>query len=536
MSENLPPQIPEQLTEVPEHVSVFLNTAFEKMANYKNDGVPIASPQVKEFFASEVELEPSLLNDYMRVVQFSSDETAKFGNNPKGYFYNNTLRDLCEITPNNLKRLYFSDVENNSYKDMLKTVFTMPKIELGYAVSAVTHLKTVYDSDNILGVINNKDNVDPIVVQAGASVRSGSLSLMTLERADIGHNIQNGTQEAREWYREAIMAATDVEDASQADSYTYALSRGNFGMYLTDGLAKRINEFGPAKLQTILEFSGISSLSSYTDEQLTLMHEVATGNQDEIDRLKQHDVNVVFVNRDGDHNGVSAEVTQRVDDEQQRTLFFEISNPLQIYQNMKKLHELGITPSTMLFAAHGSAGQYIISERPALDESKGVMHVASHHGQDLLDEVTKDDPKLEGYSLEKANGLIRSIERFMQPSRGIDDPDNDLGRKKIISLSCQFDAEVFRAVIGPDGERMRIAKVSLMRRLGEVLAERLVDQQIDIYGADISTNKQTRTQSGFHYNTMRNGAISPYTASVLHVDGTSLSWHKLNEVKLRKVK
>lgn len=130
--------------------------------------------------------------------------------------------------------------------------------------------------------------------------------------------------------------------------------------------------------------------------------------------------------------------------------------------------------------------------------------------------------------------LIYAIQHFMQPSRAIDDPDKDLGRKKIISLSCQFDGPAYRASLGADGEKVRGEKTTLLRRLGEVIVRNLYDEHIDIYGATVSTNQQTRTKHGFHYNLNRNGRRQPYPASVLHIDGTDMQWHKLNEVRLRK--
>ena len=243
---------------------------------------------------------------------------------------------------------------------------------------------------------------------------------------------------------------------------------------------------------------------------------------------------VTMINMDGDHNGISEDVALRLDDDSERNLFFEITKPEQVYQHLKRLHDLGIHPSTLIFASHGSKGQYFISERPALDSDQTTDHVTVVIDQDLVDKLTADIPNLIGYDVSNANGLIRSVERFMQPSRAIDDPDKDLGRKKIISLSCEFDGEVPKGSLGSDGERVKGEETSLLRRLGEIIVGKLANEHLDIYGAAISTNSQTKTPSGFHYNQIKDDRYAPYPATVLHIDGKETKLEHQEEVQLRK--
>ena len=481
-----------------------------------------------------VDLVPDdILLSYASIVKFTEDAFAVFSDTKPNYW--KKLEEIGTMMPDNMRTLYNAKDYENPLRAMLTHQLTDGEIGPGLLDSSFDILKTVFEADNIpAAVLHNPD--DPTLRALATVLQSGERTVFDLYRSDTHDKLQRGSQELRSWMREAIMIATAINDPNQADAYTYSSSRNIFGVYGLDTIVDRIKTYGPAKLKAIYEFANITALSSYSDEQLDRIYKLSQGDSAEIEYLNKHDVIVCLINMDGDHNGVSAGVAERLDDEAERTLFFEITNPHQVYRHLKKLYDIGISPTTLIFASHGSAGQFYIGERPPLDSDKPTSHITVVIDQDLADFIVEKegDNRLKGYNISTANGLIRSVQRFMQPSRAIDDPDKDLGRKKIISLSCEFDGDSRRASLGPDGETVNGERTTLLRRLGEVLVSKLKDEHLDIYGAVISTNQQTKTDKGFHYNQMRDGRWAPYPASVLHIDGQDTEWHRLNEVQLRK--
>lgn len=474
-----------------------------------------------------------ILRDYTTALKFEEDALSQYGNREPNYW--SKLEQIGAIDAANLRDLYESGDDTNPLREMLDYQVSRKLDSSSFLVPALDIVKKVHGTETIPELIHSSPD-DPTLATLTDALRSGNTSTYDLYSADTRGRLEAGTQARRSWMRDAVRIATSIAEPEQADAYIYSMNRSGMGQYNLDVLVQRINSYGSDKLLAIKEFAGNSALSSYSDRQLDRLYKLSQGDQEEIERLKGHDVIAAFVNMDGDHNGVSLDVMERLDDDGERLIPFEVTHPEQIYGYLKKLHDLGILPSTLIFASHGSEGQYIIAERPPMDSSDDfMMHVTTVIDQELADHISAQEENLKGYDVANANGLIRAIQRFMQPSRAIDDPEKDLGRKKVISLSCQFDGTANRASLGPDGEKVRGEKTTLLRRLGEVIVDKLRGEHIDIYGADISTNQQTRTARGFHYNQNRNGRRQPYAASVLHVDDTNMQWHKLNEVQLRKV-
>ncbi len=510
------------------------------MAAYEPDGqmsIPTLESTSRGFTKKLIETEAlpqDILVGFAANIQFHEDASARiFKREPN---YHSNLRNISDLDEVSLKTLY----EANNYDNPLLSMMTHQVSDeadgtrhIDYALEIV---KKVYGVATIPELIHSHPE-DPVILALEHALRTGAADITKLFTVDTsrGMSAPLKSQERRKWMRDALQMATDIRDPEQADAYILANSRSFNGEYDIKTLIKRINEYGSEKLASIESFANISALSSYSDGQLERMYKLSQGDVAEIARLQGHDVIVTLINMDGDHNGVSDEVAKRLDDDAERTLFFEIDKPEQVYHYLKKLHDLVIQPSTLIFASHGSAGQFIISERPALDSDVQTHHVTTTTDQELIDNSKTKNANLKGYDIARANGLYRSIERFMQPSRAIDDPDKDLGRKKIISLSCQFAADTPRVTAGQNGERIMGAPTSLLKRLGEVLIRRFTDEHIDIYGADISTYTQTRTPGGFHYNQLVDGLHVSYPATKISIDGKNTEMVHEDEVQLRKV-
>lgn len=487
------------------------------------------------------DLPEDILLTFAEQLKYEADEMASSYNH-KPYYWQK-LQAVKEMNIDNLRKLYNASPEDNALIDMLNWEATEDDRGTSFIGDALDVVKLVNDTTSIPELIDSHPD-DPVFTALTEALQSGKRSIEDFLTADIGYEGMNGlkvkqrTPEMRRWMRGAVMMATGITDPEEADTLTYSASRDVMGTTVLNELVGRIKELGAEKIDVIRKFANISTLSSYSNEQLELMYQLAQGDQEQIDRLRQHDVNVALINLDGDHNGVASEVASRLDDEAQRTLFFEINTPQQIYQHLKKLHEMGIAPSTLIFASHGNRGQFVIGQRPPLDEEQTTDHVVTIMDQVLADKITADSQaegeKVVGYDIDNSNGLVRSIQRFMQPSRGIDDADKDVGRKKIISLSCQFATTGTRYHLGPEGEPVPGERTSMIKRLGEVIVGKLPNEHIDIYGADISTNQQTRTERGFHYNQARGRRWEMYPASVLHINGRKITRGRVREIQLRK--
>lgn len=512
-----------------------------------NSSVPHFRREVGTYFTQAEEVSEELLLSYVEHLKFEEVAMANYGKREPNYW--SKLEQIVEMSETNVRKLYIADSNTNPLLSMLAYQVAAPELSAVFVKPALKLVKKVYGTVTTPELMHSHPN-DLTLHALTVALQNGDRKIMDFYDADTKRtdrsfedllagkpaNLDAGSQILRKWMREAVSLASGITDLEQTDAYVYAMSRDIMGMYSLNNLVEFIRTYGPDKLAAIKEFANISALASYSKQQLDRMYRLSQGDEAEVERLSNHDVIVMLVDKDGDHNGVSRDVSERMDDDAERTLFFEINNPHQVYQHLKKLHELGISPSTLIFASHGSPGQFFISERPALDADQVTEHITLVIDQDLADyQVAQSgEVNIKGYDIAKANGLIRSIQRFVQPSRGIDDPEKDLGRKKIISLSCGFDGEAHRGYLSDTDEVVEGADTTLLRRLGEVIVARLNDEHIDIYGATISTNQQTRTDKGFYFNQIRYKQRAPYPASVLHVDGQTTKWHRLNEVELRK--
>ncbi len=508
-------------------------SAYNSSDSTEETPVPRVDGSVLDFVSSTEPVPTDILIDYANQMKFMGDAMSKRGDNGLNYWI--SIAHISRIDAGNLQSLYEAEAADGALHTMLAWQVADKEIGVPFVRPALAVLKKIHEAETVPELTHSHPD-DPTLAVLTDALQSGTREIYDFYEADTSHKFKPGSQERRVWMRDAVIMATGIADPEQADAYIYAMSRATMGHYSLNILVDRIRSYGPEKLKAIQDFAGISALASYSDEQLDRMLKLAQADKQEVERLKVHDVNVMLIDMEGDHNGVAAEVAERLDDDAGRTLFFEITRPDQVYGYLKKLHGLGISPSTLIFASHGSAGQFFISERPQLDSQQLTEHITLVIDQELADKQASANPsdKVKGYDISRANGLIRSIQRFMQPSRAIDDADQDLGRKKIISLSCQFDAEAPRGRLGPDGEVIREGKTTLLQRLGEVLVDKLANEHIDIYGADISTNKQTPTPDGFFFNQMIDGVLAPYPASVLHIDGQDVLWQKVDEVQLRK--
>lgn len=291
------------------------------------------------------------------------------------------------------------------------------------------------------------------------------------------------TQEAsRTWMSRAAEAATGIP-ADEALDYVFTASRRGEDADIIS-IIEKFDHFGVERVRELAKATGIHGLEAYSTEQLELMEEFVYDPTKVAERLAEHDVIAVMVNRVGDHNGVMKNVAPDFDDDNKRVLFFEINRMDDIYRRMVTLRKAGVKPSTLVLAAHSAPGQFTVSD--SREKSSRRRDIATVAGRKLVAMVHSNgdlEPGDLGYSMHGMKGMARLVETYMQPSRAIDDNDADKGREKIIFQACHGASEVESGDIDEYGEKVQIGMQSVVSQLGSDLIASGVKTNIDIYGA-----------------------------------------------------
>jgi hypothetical protein len=353
------------------------------------------------------------------------------------------------------------------------------------------------------------------------------------------------TQEAqRVWMSKAVEAVTGMP-ASEASDYVFSSSRKSQMLDERQDVLKILdvfNHFGLERVRNLAEFSGIHGIEAYSIEQLERMEKLASNPTEVAEQLSRHDVNVVMVNRFGDHNGVMKNVAADFDDTTGRTLFFEIADMSDVYRRMVTLRKAGVKPSTMVLAAHSAPGQFMVSDVREKDKALNRRDIAAVAGRALVKMVNEGgelDPGDYGYSMHGMKGMARLVEEYMQPSRGVDDDNDDIGRKKIIFQACHAASEVKSADRDESGEKVEIGMESVVSQLGKDLIASGLKTNVDIYGAPGGIQMH-RNERGIHYSgqpTSFDEAMigrPRMAAERIRVEQGKLSKQDVDEIVLRK--
>lgn len=349
-------------------------------------------------------------------------------------------------------------------------------------------------------------------------------------------------EQLSDWDIGALAFATGLPIEEAAD-YGFSATK-NHAMKLTGtrdailSVVQKFDHFGHDRIKNITDFTGIYGLEAYTVEQLERMEQLTNSPEEVASQLADHDVTAVLTNRFGDHNAVFRNNASLYDDEANRTLFFEISSLSDIYRHMTALHRLGIQPSTLVLAAHSSAGQFSVTdERPGKPKRTDFAVIA---GRKLVAQVNaKDDlvPGFRGYSMHGMKGFARMVEDYMRSSRAIDDTDHDKGRKKIIFEACDAGTEVDMDDLDESGVGVQIGTESVISQLGKDLVVSGIKGPVDIYGG--ADGMQThRTATGIYYSSQPEVGTNdrtPMVAERVRVEHGRISKQQVDEVTLRKV-
>jgi len=183
----------------------------------------------------------------------------------------------------------------------------------------------------------------------------------------------------------------------------------------------------PVNLERLTTELGVVNLDMYKPEDLHTLSGLLEHDEETIKYLQDGDVTVVFVDAYGDHNGALTPVFDAYRKESGRTLMFEVAQPGDFYRRMVMLKRLGVKPSSMVVAAHGAPGETHFGQ----GDSGFVLAANRYVTQmnELSSSVNIDESRLDR--------LVS--DEFMQSSRGIDDPEERIGRRTVILNSCSSD-------------------------------------------------------------------------------------------------
>lgn len=291
-------------------------------------------------------------------------------------------------------------------------------------------------------------------------------------------------------------------------------------------VAQRVEELGVERAQRLREKTGIVNLEYYTKDDLELMsviakdeHEMTDEDREIIKHLQDGDVTVVFVDAKGDHNGAFRANSSKYATESKRTLFFEINEKGDFYDHMVRLRRLRIKPSTCVISAHGSPGLIAVGN--------------PNDNREWLYNDTSDSEMVAW------RGIPRFVDSFMQDSRGIDDNEEAIGRRRIVLDACS------QAVPAPIYRRTEVDGKLVIDKSEESNAETLVktmnNPKVDLYaGKGILSSQSTArglTMTEHIEPTTENGKWQQRPLPVTHMridDHGNMIEQQVDELILRR--
>lgn len=188
-----------------------------------------------------------------------------------------------------------------------------------------------------------------------------------------------------------------------------------------------VDNVAMSDIQRLHDEFGVVNLDMYKHEDLYTLISLLDQDTDAINYLRNGDVTVVFTDAYGDYNGALAPTFDSYRKESGRSLMFEVAQPGDFYRRMITLKRLGIKPSTVVIAAHGSPAKTSFGRGDSGFALTTNKYVSDDY--DLPSSINIDETQLERLASDE----------FMQGSRGIDDPTNRTGRRTFILNSCSSD-------------------------------------------------------------------------------------------------
>lgn len=418
-------------------------------------------------------------NKYIRMLREKADYTALLDGQNPAYARDLVMREVSEIPADRLQSMYFSpkDKEGGALRYLLRQGVDIPGVS-GVARTNNKIIEKAYGK-KCYHLANDERALSDPIVREKLETPAGYLSFAI--------NVEQPTDTSD--YAEFTQALRDNTDIflrklGLPDSISYSLQRAlnektmkkdenGFSAQWEDRCVDAVNlhnqlvsimmtieKIGVENVAKLSEVCGIINIQNYTPEQLERMIQFADGDQETLTMLREGDVTALLIDATGDHNNAMSSTAQVFEKPSGRTLFFEVNQPSDFYRHMARLRKAGIAPSTLAIGAHGSPG---------------AMHFSDSDGKFILTNADIDEQR-ENYQrmgaprvvVQESAGLSRLARDYMQPSRGIDDDDSQIGQVNIILKSCSQAVKrpVRRVEYGIGTERNESMAETLSQKMG----------------------------------------------------------------------
>jgi hypothetical protein len=399
-------------------------------------------------------------------------------------------------------------------------------------------VRAAYDVEKLSDLLNVRgdalaDELRPRL-RTGAVVRA--MRYADREKVAIEDKWPEIQRKEHVWMAKTLASAAGISE-EEAANYTFAASRRGEDKSVVE-IMKRFDHFGVDRLRAISAFTGINAFETYSDTQLERMENLMLNPEKTAETLADHDVQVVMVNRFGDHNGVMNDASE-VFESGDRTLFFEINSLADIYKHMLTLKKLGIGPSALVVAAHSAPGQFTVSDLrdPSL-KRHDIATIASRKLVEFAAANNQFEPGERGNAMHGMKGMARIVDELMRPSRAIDDPEENRGKKQFVFQACDSGNEAESLDVDDQGVKHTRAVESVVSRLGQDLADSGIKSEVDIYGAPEGIQLH-RSANGARYSGQPASFgedRQPLHAVRVRVEKGKVTKQNVDEIPLRDVK
>lgn len=399
-----------------------------------------------------------------------------------GHISREPLKLLMEAPLKKLRFAYFSEMdEGGAVSETLQTAISGNE-DITSLQMAADVISKAYEWETTASLIEHNRMDDPLVDLLANHPECHNLLVRS-----IGNNQderQDGAERMEQAYREAgdMLAGNLGLPADLSTEFISALKYRTTKSRKAEGVmpgreiaslkesllgAKtNIEALGAKEIAKLRQACGIVNLDGYSTAQLQRMANIIDADPAAVEYIQAGDCTVFLTDAKGDHNGAYGAREKSFGHDNGRGLYFELQQPSDFYRHMLFLQERDIKPSTVIVNAHGKPGAMYFGK-----EGEGRFNVSTKE-EAVVQSFNQESGGLD-VALHAAGGIERLVNDFMQDSRGIDDNETSVGRRKLILLSCSQGQPEAVARTKPDGSAglswestaEAIAKVANIRNL-----------------------------------------------------------------------
>jgi hypothetical protein len=181
-----------------------------------------------------------------------------------------------------------------------------------------------------------------------------------------------------------------------------------------------VEHFGLERIKQLRDDWGIINLDRYTRRQLDRMCRLSDGDPVLLAKLQNGDVTLVSSDAFGDPENAMAADVERLETDDDLTLYSEIISPHSMYSPLVRLAtKYGVKPSTWAVSTHGNIG-YMGFGRGARKHNFHVVPDASIWGKEKAVQVFGID----------SSQVARLLRNYMQPH-------SETGERSVVFLCCK---------------------------------------------------------------------------------------------------